>query len=307
MQRAAHAPCRPQPTIPTVRASGRERLGRDRRDRAGPQGGDRPRVEQHQRLAGGGVRQADHAGHRRQPLGRVARERRDPLDQRQPVAAGRHRPEVAVRRALQVDLRRHHPVARVMAQERLPDAVDRLARGDRREHGVVVENRDLGHGCGTIPSPLWSNRRPEAHDRGAQRVARGGCSGRRSARAVHARDRATPGAARAQAQSLAAGGAARGRDPGVPAAAALGVAAGFSGPNANGPLRERDEDLSAGRKTRQSPRIWRGLTWSEPYGPQVTTGLGRGRPFVVFYGLNPPVIPCPQWAVDVRPRGSPGV
>ena len=35
------------------------------------------------------------------------------FSERQPVAAGRHRAEVAVRRALEVDLRRHHPVAGV--------------------------------------------------------------------------------------------------------------------------------------------------------------------------------------------------
>ena len=50
------------------------------------------------------------------PLARVGRKRGDPLQHREPVAAGRHRPEVAERRALQVDLGRHRPLARVMAR-----------------------------------------------------------------------------------------------------------------------------------------------------------------------------------------------
>ena len=64
-------------------------------------------------------RRADRAAHHRQAPGAVARERGHPLEQRQPVAARRHRPEVAVRRAVEVDLRRHHPLAARVALERL--------------------------------------------------------------------------------------------------------------------------------------------------------------------------------------------
>ena len=90
--------------------------------------------------------------HGRQPARRVAGERGDPLQQRQPVAAGRHRPEVAERRALEVDLGRHRPVAGVEAQERVADALDRLGRRDRAEDGVVSRGRAARHRAGTIPS-----------------------------------------------------------------------------------------------------------------------------------------------------------
>ena len=151
-QRAAHAPCSPQPTIPTVRGVlARELLRGDGRHRARPQRGDRAHVDQRERLAGLGARDADHPHHHRQPARRVAGERRDPLQDRQPAALRRHRAEVAVGRHVEVDLRRHPPLAARVADEAVADALDRLERRDRREHGVVVEDRDLGHGGATIP------------------------------------------------------------------------------------------------------------------------------------------------------------
>jgi hypothetical protein len=40
----------------------------------------------------------------------------------------------------------------VEANQPLPDAFDGLRRGDRVEHGVVVEDGQLGHARRTIPS-----------------------------------------------------------------------------------------------------------------------------------------------------------
>ena len=46
---------------------------------------------------------------------------------------------------LEVDLGRHDPLAAAVAQERLARAVDGLARRDGGEHGVVVQDGDVGH------------------------------------------------------------------------------------------------------------------------------------------------------------------
>ena len=73
-----------RPSAASSRASARRG---HRGDRAGAQRGDRAGVEQHQRLAGARVGEADHAGHRRQAARGVARERGDPLQQREAVAA----------------------------------------------------------------------------------------------------------------------------------------------------------------------------------------------------------------------------
>ena len=83
------------------------------------------------------------------PARRVAGERRDPLDDREPVAHRRHGAEVAPRRALEVDLRRHPPLAAGVAHEAVAHALDRGLGADRGEHGGVIDHRD-GHGRATI-------------------------------------------------------------------------------------------------------------------------------------------------------------
>ena len=130
----------------------RERAGGHRGDGAGSQRRHRAGVEQHQRLARGGIREADDAGDGRQPPFRVTGKRGDPLQQGEPVAADRHRPEVSERRALEVDLGRHHPLAGVVAQERRAHPLDRQLRRHRGQHRVVIEDRKLGHSGGRYVS-----------------------------------------------------------------------------------------------------------------------------------------------------------
>ena len=75
-QRAAQAPCSPQPMIPTVRASSRaSSCAATAATAPGAQRGDRAHVDQRERLAVLGARHADHAHHHRQPARRVAGER----------------------------------------------------------------------------------------------------------------------------------------------------------------------------------------------------------------------------------------
>ena len=109
-------------------------------------------------LARLGVRDEHEAGDGRQPPGRVARERGDPLEQRVPVAERGHRTEVTGRVVRHVRLRRHAPRAAMVGDERLPDCLDRLVRQTAlaadRPHAVALAER-LG----------------EAHHAGARRRA----------------------------------------------------------------------------------------------------------------------------------------
>jgi hypothetical protein len=61
-----------------------------------------------------------------------------------------------MRRTVEIHLRRHRPLVPVEADERVANAADRVAGGDRGEHGVVVEDGKIRHGARTIPSPRWS-------------------------------------------------------------------------------------------------------------------------------------------------------
>ena len=141
--------------MPTLLApSARQRERRHRRDGAGAQRGHRGRVEQRQRQAGRRIRQADDAVDGRQPLGEVGRKRGDPLQQREAAAERRHRAEVAVRRAQEVDLRGHRPLAAVVAQEGLADGVDRGLGGHGGEDGLVVQDGELGHGSQRVRRDL---------------------------------------------------------------------------------------------------------------------------------------------------------
>ena len=119
--------------------------GRDRRHRARAQRRDRATVDQRQRLAALGAADDDRAVAR--PAGRSlsCRERSDPLDDRQAVAAGGHGTEVAARRRVEIHLRRHHPIAAGEALEALCHAVDRVLGRDRGEHRVVVDQADRRH------------------------------------------------------------------------------------------------------------------------------------------------------------------
>ena len=110
-------------------------LRRDRGRAARPQGGDRRALDQGELLARRGVGDQDRAADDRQAPRAVAGERGDPLEDRQAVAAGGHRPEVAAGRRLDVDLRRHLPLARGVPLERVAGALDRGRGVDRLEHG----------------------------------------------------------------------------------------------------------------------------------------------------------------------------
>ncbi len=140
-QRAVQAPCRPQPTMPTVAASGA----------ASARAATAATAPVRSAVTAACVQQRQRQGrcraslmqtmpiHRGQPVGgRVAREGGDPLQHRQVGAAGGHRAEVAVGRAVEVDLGGHHPLAAVVVQERVADVVDRVGgahRGAGRRRG----------------------------------------------------------------------------------------------------------------------------------------------------------------------------
>ena len=55
------------------------------------------------------------------------------------------RAEVPARGGVEVGLRRHLPFARRVLDEAAAHAVDRLDGGDRLQHGVVGEDRNLRH------------------------------------------------------------------------------------------------------------------------------------------------------------------
>ena len=145
-QRAAHPPLTPQPITPTVRASSRARACAETAAAAPVRSDVTARaVEDREKLAGLGARDKERAGDDRQPARRVARERRHPLEDREPLAAGRHRPEVAVRRRVDVGLRRHDPFAGVVALERDPRPLDRLGGRNGGEDRFGIDHADLGH------------------------------------------------------------------------------------------------------------------------------------------------------------------
>ena len=125
----------------------RQLLCGDGGHRPGPQRGDRAHVHERERLARLRARHADHPHHDRQPAFRVPGKRRDPLQDRQPAALGRHRAEVAGGRDCEVDLRRHPPLLRRVPDEPVADALDRVERRDRRKDGLVVVNGYVGHGA----------------------------------------------------------------------------------------------------------------------------------------------------------------
>ena len=80
----------------------------------------------------------------RQPS-RVPGEGGDPLEDGQARAQRGHGAEVAGGGSLEVDLGRHRPLARGVLDEAAAHVVDRLQRIDGAQHGVVVEDGDLGH------------------------------------------------------------------------------------------------------------------------------------------------------------------
>ena len=123
----------------------RELLGSHRRHGPGAKRGHRLHVDERGHGPGVGIGHADHTVHHGEPAGGVLRERRGPLEDREPGATGGHGPEVAVRRRVQVDLRRHDPLAAGVPNEPVPDQLHRLGRRDRLEDGVVFEQRELGH------------------------------------------------------------------------------------------------------------------------------------------------------------------
>ena len=119
-----------------------ERLRSEHRRGARAQRGDRACLEHRLERTRLGVRDEHEAGHRRQAAGRVARERRHPLEQRVPAAERRHRSEVPGRVVRDVDLRRHRPLAAVVGDERVAHGLHRRFGRDGAQHGLGVEDRN---------------------------------------------------------------------------------------------------------------------------------------------------------------------
>jgi hypothetical protein len=109
-----------------ARVLARKLLRRDGGHRSGPKRGDRAHVDQRERLPRFRTRHADHPHHHREAARRVAGKRRDPLQDRQAAALRRHGAKVARGRNRQVHLRRHPPLARLVAHEAITDALDRV-------------------------------------------------------------------------------------------------------------------------------------------------------------------------------------
>src|SRR5215207_4752253 len=125
----------------------REHLRRERGGGPRAQRRDRGAVDDRHELAGLRIRQQQRAGDDGQAALRVSRERRHPLERRESLAPSRHRPEVAVRWRIEVDLGRHRPVAAGVSLERQAHAFDRERRLDRRHERVAVQDRNLRHGA----------------------------------------------------------------------------------------------------------------------------------------------------------------
>ena len=123
----------------------REHLGGDRGGGAGAERGHGGAVDHGLERARLRARGEQCPAHHRQTAGGVVRERGHPLEDRQAATAGRHRTEIAVRRGVEINLRRHLPLARRVALERLPRALDRRLGGNGGEDRVGVEDRDLCH------------------------------------------------------------------------------------------------------------------------------------------------------------------
>ena len=96
--------------------------GAERRHRGGVEHGEEPSVL--------GVGEEHEPGDRREAAGRVARERRDPLEERVAVSDRRHRTEVAGRVVRDVHLRRHRPLRARVRLEGAADGVVGLVRRD---------------------------------------------------------------------------------------------------------------------------------------------------------------------------------
>jgi hypothetical protein len=121
-------------------------LGGHGGDRPGAESGDRAYVNQRERLAVRHRGDADHPHHHGQPRLGVTRERGDPLEDREAGSLRRHRAEVAVRRGVEIGLRRHLPLVAGVLDEAVPDALDRLLGLDRLEDRLLWEHEDFGHG-----------------------------------------------------------------------------------------------------------------------------------------------------------------
>ena len=125
----------------------------------------------------------------------LTRERGHPLQHRQPLAAHGHRAEVAVRRARQVDLCGHLPLAAGKAHEPVAHALDRLLRARppaaRRRGRVRVSWPSVLYRLRSMTTN-GKRRPPQAGDPGdrPRREPRAGRRDRRRAGAVPARHRA---------------------------------------------------------------------------------------------------------------------
>ncbi len=120
-----------------------ERLRRQDGGGAGPQRGDRAGVQGGPQHPVRGVGDEHDPAHCRQPLLRVAREGRDPLEQCVPAAERRHRPEVTGGVGRDVDLRRHRPLAPGVRDE---GCANRLDRGLGRDGRLDVAGREERYG-----------------------------------------------------------------------------------------------------------------------------------------------------------------
>ena len=119
-----------------------ERLGGEHGSRARAQRGHRRGVEAGDEPPVLRARQENEPGDGRQPLGRIARERRHPLERGVAAAERRHRAEVARRVGGDVDLGRHRPLAPRVRDERLAHGLDGPLRRHRRLDVPPAEDRN---------------------------------------------------------------------------------------------------------------------------------------------------------------------
>lgn len=102
-------------------------------------------VEDREQLSGLGARNQERAGDNGQATLRVAGKRRHPFEDRQSVSACRHRPEVAMGRRIDVGLRGHHPLTRVVSHERHASPLDRVGRRDGVKDRIGTDDRQRAH------------------------------------------------------------------------------------------------------------------------------------------------------------------
>jgi hypothetical protein len=127
-----------------LRVGAAERLRREHRSGACPQRRHGACVENGAQRSVRRVRKEHEPHHRRQPLSRIARERRHPFQKGMSASERGHRAEVPGGVGGHVDLRRHRPLAARIRHERVADGLERALGRDcgsnllRRKDGYAT-------------------------------------------------------------------------------------------------------------------------------------------------------------------------